>query len=303
VTLGQPLLNASARVIFGAAAPVLVDSPAGNGLRVDWTVEKVIGPTIDRATITIYNLNAVQRGALAKVAGIPTPPGVPFVSLFTGWQGLTPANLPGPQPELLFTGDSIKFVPNRVSGTDIITIVEAGDGYAALKDTPPSGLTSVGELIDILIPRIVVTELGLAPNPAAFAFISAKAAELQLLPFANFVGSTPRDMLDALLSSLGLMWGVEKGFFVVYDGGLRNDLLPTVLSPDFGLLDWATLDDGGLEFTAVSQARVVPGMQLLFQDELGVPLGPPMRCQSVTFTGSTVGACTMQGVARKVRII
>ena len=109
--------------------------------------------------------------------------------------------------------------------------------------------------------------------------------------------------MTELLASIGLAWGVAGGKIVVYKGGIRKDLLPSILAPVTGLLKWLELDDGGVQFTALAQPMIEPGGQITINDVFGVPVGGgPLRVERVTFSGSTVGTSTMEGVARKLQL-
>lgn len=87
---------------------------------------------------------------------------------------------------------------------------------------------------------------------------------------------------------------------MVFAGGLRMDILPSILTPQTGLLSWEELDDGGVEFDGLAQPRVCPGAQVQMLDMLGVPIGGgPLRIDKIQFSGASEGPSTMSGTARK----
>lgn len=307
---GGPLLHVAARVVIQFAvlgggaqeaalasgavpgAVAMIDNSRGDGLRIEWEVEKVRGGSCDQAKITIYNLARLNREAIAAAVTVPAPL---EVALLIGWSGV---------PELVFTGEIWRCVASRRTGTDVLTVLEAGAGAAALKDTPPAGGAAVGIAMQLVVAEIL-KNAQLKPSPTAMATIAAYAAKVpvsQLMGYTADRGTT--QLLDECLASIGLSWGIDRGLFVVYAGGLRNDLLPSVLTPATGLLSWEELGDGGVQFEGLAQARVTPGLQLQVLDLLGKMIGGgPLRVEKVTFTGSTEGESLMSGVARKVQVL
>lgn len=294
-----PLFNIAVRleILPALGAPVLVNNISGQGLRVEWSVEKIFGGIGDRATITVYNLGAPQRAALeaatAPIAGvIPVPPTI--VRLHVGWNAL---------PELLFMGGAWRIAPATKRELDILTEIEVGVGDD-MRDTPPSGGAAVGLGVQGAIAEILVL-LKLMPSAGAMAAIAQAAAEA---PLANLETSVfdiePRDQLHLLLASIGLNWGVQDGEFVVFRNGMRNDVLPVLLDPTSGLLNAVVLDDGGVAFDGVAQARLKPGVQLVITDERkAIVGGGALRCERISFNGSSEGPSVMSGVARKAAIL
>lgn len=295
-----PQLQVAVQLAIGTLPPIPVTNLTGDGLRIDWSVTKQVGPSIDSATVTVYNLDPTLRKAIAaamvtRAWAVPIAHARPStlpIQLFVGWGGM---------PMLLFQGEAWKVEPEKHNGNDILTIITAGDGGPALRDTPPAGGSLGAAAVQLVVQQILAT-LGYTPSPAAFTIIAERAASL---PLTSYVAvNDPHEDLDNYMASLGLSWGISDGFFVVYDGGLRNDLPQLQLSPGVGgLISWEPLDDGGLSFQALADARLVPGRQVLFADHLNVPISPPLRVESVTFDGTTDGYSTMSGIARKVQIL
>jgi len=291
-----PLLHVAARVIITTDPPmwppILVENLTGQGLRLDWQVDKMRGPDPDSVSLTIYNLATVSRALLsaAWAAFAPT-----IISLYIGWGGL---------PELVFKGDAWHMVPERVEGTDIITTIQARDGGLALRDTPPSGSTGFSLGVQLAVAQIL-GQMGLTPSSTAMAAIGLAAGENPVAATIQHIDADePREALDILLASVGLAWGIADGMFVVYRGGLRNDVLPAILAPKSGLLNWRVADDGGVEFEALAQAGVVPGCQVTINGPTGEVIGGgPLRIDEIRFGGSTEGLSTMTGVARKVVLL
>lgn len=289
------MLNVASMLTIATVPPtVLISHEQSQGLRVEWDVQKAVGSSPDTATITIYNLGLAGRKALEVASALPIPL---TVQLSVGW---------GLVPELLFTGQAWEVKPEKKTGTNILSIIEAGDG-AFIADVPPSGGAWVGRTAAVAV-AFHLQAMGLIPSPAAIAAIAEAGAKLPISAWDDVDDGSPRDKLDDLMATLGLDWGVADGFFVVYRGGLRNDLVPSILMPASGLLSAELLDDGGVEFHALAQARVVPGLQvqILTAGPGGsmLPLGGgPLRVESVTFSGTSEGPSLMTGVARKVTLL
>lgn len=286
----------AAKLVIAMVPPIVIDHTLGEDLHFEWSVEKVRGPSPDMATLRIHNLGQPLRKALeAYVGTAPIPLGI---ALFVGWDKLA---------EQLFTGISWKVIPEKEEGTDWVTTIECGDGAVEARDTPPSGAAWFGAPFAEIV-HLTARKAGYTVSPATLAVIEtavgrtsipAIQAQLQLVDL-----NEPRDELDGLMASLGLSWGSQDGEFVVFDNGLRNDLLPSILTPTTGLLSWSVLDDGGLEFEALCQARVVPGIQVQVNDLAGAPIGGgPLRVERISFSGTTDGPSVMRGVARKVEIL
>jgi len=292
VTLA-PLLHVSTRLILTTEPPqwppILVENLTGQGLRLDWQVAKARSSEPDSASLTIYNLSTVYRALLGTTWATWEPL---IVRLYIGWGGL---------PEQVFRGEAWHLVSERVEGTDILTTIQARDGGTALRDTPPGGSTGFGLGLQLAVAQLL-GQLQLQPSSTAMAAIAAAATGNVAAQGLQHVDVTePREALDVLLASVGLAWGIADGRFVVYRGGLRDDVLPAVLAPQSGLLNWRVADDGGIEFEALAQACIVPGGQVTILGPTGQVMGGgPLRIDEVRFVGSTEGLSTMSGVARKV---
>jgi hypothetical protein len=286
---------ASTFMVIGAVPPILLQSgidPTSEGLRLEWDVSKSRMSTPDEAVISIYNLASPVRQGLSISSSLPI---ALIAQLLVGWEGI---------PELLFTGEIWKVEPAKKTGTDVITTLHAAAGGRALRDTPPAGGAIVGATVQMVIGQLL-GQLGFRPSVATLGQIAAAAGQVSLGAFQAGFHGEPREVLDGLMATIGLSWGFDSttGEFVVYRGGLRNDLLPSILAPQSGLLSWSELDDGGYEFEALAQPRCVPGLQITLLDEFGKPQGGPLRIETITFRGSSEGPSLMTGVARKVKVL
>lgn len=283
------LFDITAALVIATVPQILIGSFTSNELRVEWDVQKELGPTPNQAAITVYNMDAVNRTVLSKFRSVPA---TLIVQLSIGW---------GRAVEPLFIGEAWRVVSTEVSGTDILTRIEAGDGSKTLGDASGGGGGVLGLGVVACI-ELTLSQMGIVPTPTATATMNAAAAEV---PLAASIQATfelpPREQLDVWCACLGLSWGIEDRAFVVYRRGLINDgSPPSILTPQSGLLRWSECDDGGVEFEAVAQPRVKPGSQVFVTTNRGVTIGGgPLRIERVAFTGSTEGPSLMSGVARK----
>jgi hypothetical protein len=286
------LFGVVSQLLVGSVPPVVVQSK-GDGLRFEWEVRKTRGSVPDQATISIYNLWSVHHGTL-KISAALGNKGTPraTVQLGLGWREHLGA-------QTVFSGRLLR-VKRRQQNVDVITELECGDGNE-LDEVPPQGGSEVAIPVQLAVAS-ALQKFGLKASPAAFGMIAAAAARTPLQAFNMEYEGGPREILDGLMATIGLSWGIAAGLFVVYVGGLRNDVKPGALAPKSGLISATGLDDGSFEFEALAQPRFVPGMQITLHDELFVPLSGPLRVESIEFSGSSEGPSLMRGVARAVEL-
>jgi len=284
---------------------IILENLSGQGLRIDWSIEKQIGPSPNTCDLVIYNLNKPQRLSLSVAAAAPVPI---IVSLQIGWAGLAPVGV----PEVVFVGEIWEVQATKKENTDILTLIKLGDGAKPLADTPPPG----GSAAAIGFSAMIVLTLQsftppIIPSPTALAKIGEQAAKLPLPSFQFAGDESPKEFLDAICASIGLSWGIQDGLFVVYQNGILPTppgFAPPLLAPFSGLLDFREQDDGGLQFEALALPSVQPGSLVLFQDfdfQTGVIKtigGAPMRIEQIKFDGSTQGNSTMSGIARRLQV-
>ncbi len=265
----------------------------GHGLFCQWDIRKAWGNSPDTGTVTVANLDIPFRKALAVRMAVPGPP--LQVQLLVGWGGF---------PEQLIVADVLRAQPEVKDRTDVFTHFELGDGAVALRDTPPAGGTEVGLGISAIVLKLVTIDLGYVASPSAIAVVAKEAAKVPIPLLNGQVYDAPAEQqLNELLESIGLTWGHSNGFWVVYRLGVRQDILPAILTPNHGLLNWVEQDDGAIMFNALGQSRLEPGAQITIKDEKDIILGGgPLRIENIQFTGSNETTYTMSGVAKKLEI-
>ena len=306
VAVYPEFLNVTSLVTIGSAPPVTVQSLTGEGLRVTWEINKSNSSEPDSGSVTIYNLQTASRKILAAI--VPTLPAFGFrASVSIGWGDTLNPGLGFVPPTQVMSGRIWSITPELKERTDVLTVVEFGDGLVEQRDAAPSG-TSLGfaQLLTwSALVGLVVTELGLTLSPAAAPVIDAAAAARGLPSFGGanaIIGDREvREKLDNIFDTLRIGYTVDNGVVRVFDpSGLRNDLPPQVLTPLSGLLSFAQTDDGGVEFEALANPLLAPGAQVTIVGDDGIAQGGgPLRLESIQFRGDNYAQSLMTGVARK----
>lgn len=271
----------------------------GNGLKIEWDIERTRSSTPDQGTVTIYNLSPSSRKILHEAWKLSTAVASYLVDLSIGWGGLV---------ERVFVGDVWKIVPEVRVGEDVLTVLELGDGGPKLRDAanPKQANMNNAQITFILLVLVEADPslggLGLPIDPISRGVIEARARLSPFLGFDNYAGQgNTADQLDELMDMLDLEWKIHQGVFIVMAAGnaatASVDAIPLVAAS--GMLSWSQEDNGGITATALANANVKPGTQIQVQDSFG-PVGlVPYRVERVSFTGATDGESIMQITARK----
>jgi hypothetical protein len=307
VAVYPEFLHVTSLVTVTSTPPIVAQSVAGEGLRVTWSVRKSNSSEPDTARVTIYNLALASRKLLEAL--VPALPGFAFrCALSIGWGD---AVNPGPgfvPPTQVLAGRIWSITPELRERTDVLTVIEFGDGLVELRDAAPGGASLAAQILSwSSVVSLVAAELGLTVSPAALAVIDA-AALRQGLPVYGagnlILGDREiREKLDNIFEALRIGYTIDNGILRAFDGsGLRNDLPPQVLAPLSGLLSFAVTDDGGVEFEALANPLLAPGSQVTVLNDLGIVQGGgPLRVESIEFAGDNYENSLMRGVARRFR--
>jgi hypothetical protein len=266
----------------------------GNGLRMDWSVTRDNTGDADQAEVTIYNMSRTLAGQLhAAWANRPFVAGFE-AGISVGWQGVT---------ELLLRGDVWDLRVNGRDGADNLTTFKIGDGHNPLRDSV-QGRTFNGTKIDTCLRFLVELPqsaqdvggggLGLVYPKESKALVVEAANALPIRRWRNIpAGHSTRENVDILMDMLGLQWRVQNGAFVAMKGAIINRPGP-LLRPDNGLLSYESRNDGGITVEALTNPDVEPGIQMQVQDNRGKAYAEAVyRVESISFTGSSIGASTM----------
>jgi len=281
----------------------IIFNPDGQGIRMQWTITRDNTPTPDTGEVVIFNLSPALSGAIYEAWSAFSKSSGYLVDFGIGWERLS---------QTVIRGDVWRFVPAKRTPTDVLSIFSIGDGIKNVRDQATGASFSKVDLGTVLTAFITLPPnpgdtagggLGLLYPPESKALVSAAAAALKVRTFNNIpAGYNTRTFIDFAMATLGLEWRVHNGAFVVMRGGI-SDRLPPILAPRTGLIEYQVRDDGGIDLSALANPDVEPGVQVLVQDDRGVPFGAPAyRVDKVIFTGDTTAESLMQVSASKALI-
>ena len=291
--------NVSAAVII-PQVPLLAPYTTnlfGDGLKIEWDISRTRGSDADTGTVKIYNLSFASRGLIQTTWALLDALGSPMLcSLSLGWGGIVGQ---------VMMAQVWKIDPEQRIGEDVVTTLHLGDGIVTTRDAV-LGASFANTTIDIIIKFLVINGLKAIPDPASLAIISAKAAQLPVQLWQNYVVSTSvGEALDDLLDTLGLEWKILDGIWLVTDQGNAATASPVsyLLSAQSGLLTWQRQDSGVIA-TALANPNVQPGSAITVLDSFNVPVGAPQhRVDTISFAGATDGDSTMSIGARAAILV
>lgn len=283
----------------------VIENLDGSGLRMEWGVERDGTNNPDTAEVTVYNLSPSVASKIHNAWRGAQPSGRFLTVLSIGWDHV---------PVQLFVGDTWEMSPNRRATTDMLTTFRLGDGTKPLKDSVIGrnfhkvAISAIMSYLVELPPNDFDNGgggLGLKFPKESKALIDQAAAELSEIPtFGNIpIGLSTKEAIDRIVDTLGLQWRVHNDAFIVMRNG---SLLKAAvrIQPQTGLLEYTATNDGGVEFSALADPRIEPGLQVLVTDDNGRPFGEPAyRVDKVSFSGDTSGNSLMQVLARKVTLL
>lgn len=294
----------------GPTVPFTLDSFAGDGPRISFTVERTNRGISDRAFIDVYNMpREFRRGLrvdleqqwkdrreiqeevsdprerarrLGRVADSFR------FNLFTGY---------GPderQLVLLMRGDMINVVPEtRRGGVDTITRIELGDTLLAMRDSYMREVYGTGATVtNVLRGAIAAANLEIDEGSEKLISIVAPNAVVTKLENGFVARGRVGDTISELVDLFGLQWWIRDGtIYFVPQGATLTDF-SIGLREGRDLLDWnETNSYGDVRGRALLNANIVPGRGLLLQrldggrfDEVG------HRVNEVRYRGDTRGS-------------
>lgn len=284
-------------------APVTIANLLGEGLQIDWTVDKTRSET--SGEIKIYNLNPATIALAHETYRVyeSTPFGFQ-VALFVGWGGAV---------SLLAQGVVWHFSQGPTSdGVDNVTTIRFGEGY---KPSPSGVLPKVhtfsGPSAQVLWSLLGVEFLkfGWALDESCLPLWTVAVGRTPLPPLGGLAvaGEVLQNLTD-LIDTMGLEWKVIGGKVILLDKGitqsaqLADALGVTVLQASTGLLDHKPLDGDGLDINALALPHVQPGAMVSVFDRNGLPVGL-YRVDKARFFGSTEGQSDMGLTCRKAALL
>lgn len=244
----------------------------GEGLTIDFQVERSITSTPDSCRVSICGLDPVRAqamGALFQATGTSK------LSMRFGYDGV----LGG-----LFVGDVRRFVSQRRSGTDVWTDAEADDGGQSY-DSVVVRISNVGMTAQQMI-ELAALYMGLTVSPQAYQVIASSDATKQG-PYTAVMTAAAHDLLDAAARRLGCRWWVRDTQIFLASFGQPDTTRPAiVVFPDTLVGDVATGGSGEMSFPVMLDPNIVPGGQVSYQ-------GTRIRVDRVIHSGASRGKlCT-----------
>jgi hypothetical protein len=306
-TLFPFYLNVAAKVTvsdFSGAISFDVENLDGEGLFMDWDVQRQLGTNANQGTLEIYNLGELQQGLMQSIvkasAGFSA---IGNIELSVGWDGQTFS---------LMRGQIWRLQAKVYRDPDIVTVIEFGDGVQSNRDsqtlTTQVAQIFVTDLLTLLAsrfspPRLLDVE---QVNQA----VATSPNGLRTIGNFDPSGKSAKETFDEIVSGLGpdYSWGYgENGLIVVYNRGqlsIAPGTPPELISPDTGLLDFTEEDNGSVRLSALANPAVREGVPVAITDRFKKPVGQPvMRVESASFTGNTRGDNVMTVVARPLQVI
>lgn len=283
-----------------APNPLVYANLDGNGIKLEWDIQRTRTQSPDQGTLAIYNLGLAARTALKAYLTYSTAPInalLPLLLEFSiGWGGLV---------EKIYAGKAWKWVLEKRVGEDLVTILEIGDGTLQVENAVLGS-----SFADMFVETAVLLVVSAAPpvglgypiDPVSAALIKARAATLPVKQATFIEYGDTRDTVDGFMETLGLEWKIHNGKFIVLDRGNAATASPVavLLQASGGLLTWEQTDSGGISCTALANPNVAPGTQIVVMDSFNVPVGSPaFRVERVRFHGATDGESLMEIEARK----
>lgn len=306
-TLFPFYLNVAARVTVSDFSGVLqfdTENLDGEGLFMEWTVERKLTSNADTGTVRIYNLGALQQGLMeAIVKASKGFSAIGNIEISIGWDKMVFS---------LMAGQIWKLKAKLYEDPDVVTEIEFGDGLASNRDSQP--LTT--QVAQILVTDLL-TLLASKFSPPRFLDVAQVTAAvvtspngLRTLGTFDGTGRPAKQTFDDIVSGLGpdYSWGYgPRGLIVVYNRGLLSiaaGTAPELVKPSTGLLRATLEDNGSVSFDALANPSIMPGSAVSIIDRFNKPVGQlVMRVESVIFSGSTRGESTMSAVARPLSVV
>lgn len=300
-------LNVAAKVTvsdFLGAVSFDVENLDGDGLYMEWDVERQLSTQADTGSVRIYNLGSIQQGLIQSIVKSSQGFGgstIGNIEIAVGWERKTFS---------LMKGQIWKLQAKLYEDPDVVTNIEFGVGLASNRDSQP-----VEFQLDGLDVTSVLARIALDFRPKRFldtaqvkaAVFASPNGQRSLFFTGNGVAKTD---FDNIVSSLGpgYSWGYgTNGLIVVFNRGLLTiapGTLPQIVRPRTGLLSFAEEDNGSITFDALANPAIAPGGIVSIIDRFDKPVGQPvMRVESATFTGDTRSGSLMSAVARPLSVI
>ena len=285
MTTFQRFLNVASTFQAGT---VLIDNTDGEGLHMTWSGVRTMSPEPDQCEVRIANMSLANR----KLVSEQMRNFAPFKgTLMQGWDGLA---------HLLMFAEIYDIVPDdREDPTTTWTTFRMGENMEGYRDGVVS--TSIGDVDAVLLANLIVKGMSIEIDANNLAVIQSAVPGSKMTKFKNgaVIMGAARDRMNELMGMLKLRWTVQNGHAVIEPAGQPVLGQAVVLTPHNGLLKWKVERDGSIALTCLSTPSIVPGKQLIVQDENLMNVGEiAYRVSTVTFAGDSRLGAQMQLEAR-----
>lgn len=249
--------------LYGREWSLSIGSRQWTDLRVSFEIKRHLKKYPDPATITIYNLNADNRGNINQGDE---------VRLVAGYK-----NAAG----LIYSGQVMDLIVNR-DGPDWATTITARDGDAAWKSTLSTSLATNAPL-QVAV-GFVAGAMGLNVATSSLPYLQG----LSTRGYSALVGPG-HDILDRILRPFDLRWMLQDGKLVIIpdDGATMEEAI--LLNKDSGLvgIPEPMTDSTKKSAKAQSQAQAAKTRRLRLTSLLQPSMAPGRRImlESVQYNG------------------
>ena len=209
-------------------------------LRTQFEFDKNMFGTSNKGKIALYNMSIQSRQLIKK--GM-------FIQVQAGYQGLV---------KTIFTGIIVTPISKR-NGSDIVTIIEAGDAESVIftlnydKGYPPG--TALYQILQDIASKLKAYGV----NTGIILGIPNETTSNGV----NLTGPI-RNSLDILLKPHGLEWNIQDGNFNIVPLGatINGTGNVEVVSSLTGMIDVPSSNNGYVQFKTLLNPKITPGCQI-----------------------------------------
>lgn len=224
-----------------------VEDPDGRLLALDFETKMTRSKEPNQGVFNLYNLSASTRLEIETDAK--------SVRCYAGYDG---------DAKLIYTGDLV-FVNSVKQGTDWMTTLHCGDGFAAFTESVTSKTYASDTEKQIILDQ-VAKDMGLVVKATKDAIGGKLTGSLTL-------DGKSKDQLDILTKDNGAEWSIQDGELNITKNGQPIDDEAIVLRADTGLLEHPTITDKGVNIKAQLNPDIRPG-KLIRLEPIAVQVQP-----------------------------
>lgn len=275
-------LGALSTVLFGRYARVVIDTieivsrgiEDQSGLRFDFSVQRSLKSTANKAAVNIYNLNRDHRNQIASIdprsgRGQSVP-----VSIDVGYDG---------GHEQIFLGFLRSALPTRENDGSVVTHIASADGEDKIRRSRVAAPVAKGTPADQVL-RTVAAAVGVDQGNLNDAVTKLKGVANAFPSGTVLYGNAARE-LTGICRSLGLEWSVQHGKLQLLSLGAVLKDTAIRLTPQTGMLGPPSLDSKGvLSVKSLLAPGFYPGRLLVLESEF---LTGQFRIEETTHSGDT----------------